>query len=439
METYALFEDESVSRIVFEFFTPSPTDDPVRLACVGIEDTGVVHSAHNGCLSAYHLLARQGYIKPGERFFPSCQFGEAQANLRARGSSAGLAFCLKFSREVIKHTTGKSQTFAVAATGVIDNASRDAAVGRVERLDRKVRAALEVLEKGDLLFIPAANAGEISPELKAALAAKGVALKPVGTVAEALSILVPPAPRSEISPKRHRYRFWLAAAALLGLFAGIWWLQDDHAADLVTLCQQGRYLDAKVSITQQLDQDPADREALYLHRQLTEPLALEVGLSFLAAGSRGMQPQKMKLESGHHAIAVNAGDLYRFSCEVGDSCYLYIAQADAAGAWRFMAVETALTKAGQRYFLPSDTRDWFRIEAGDLGGSVYLVAARRPGLDLEQLWRRYSASAGSERDGYGRELNEHLEYRRQANAGGLAGVYFAELKLAPSASAPLIR
>lgn len=436
METYALFEDGSASRIVFEFFTPSPTDDPVRLACTGIQDPGVVHSAQNGCLSAYHLLSRRGYIKPGERFFPSSQFGEAQANLRARGSSAGLAFCLKFSREVNKLYTEEAQTFAVAATGVIENGSREALVGRVEGMDHKVRAALGVLRCGDLLFVPAANAEEISTELRVALADKGVQLKPVATVAEALALLIPPSQDPDTSPPlKKRFWLWLGVIAFLVVASGWVWMQREVTDTALKVeYEQGKYRDAKIGLESRLDQSPADREAAYLHHQLTDPLGLEISFFRQPASSNGLRPEKVPIQPGQSLVSLAPGDLFRFSYTLSDSCYLYVMQLDKYGEQRLLTAEPALLKAGQRYYLPADTQDWFRLEEGEAGGSICLLASRRPGLDLEQLWRKYRTSRGKEREDNRRELLEHLDYRREASADGLAGVFFAELQLAPDSS-----
>lgn len=146
----------------------------------------MVHSAQNGCVSAYHLLAQRGYVKPADRFFPSCQFADAQVNIQARGSSAGLAFCLKFASQVYELCGGPPASFAVAATGTIENSSRQARIGRVEGVEAKLRGALRVLQRGDLLFVPAANAEEVPEEIRHALEAKGIELIPVATVEEAL-------------------------------------------------------------------------------------------------------------------------------------------------------------------------------------------------------------------------------------------------------------
>lgn len=440
METYALFEDGSASRIVFEFFTPSPTDDPVRLACIGIQDPGVVHSAQNGCLSAYHLLSRRGYIKPGERFFPSSQFGEAQANLRARGSSAGLAFCLKFSREVSTLYTEEAQTFSVAATGVIENGSREALVGRVEGVDNKVRAALDVLRRGDLLFVPAANAAEISAELKHSLADTGVELKAVATVAEALALLIPPSQDPDTAPPPPN-RFWRWLGVVTVVVAILSWVlmqREDPDTALKAEYEQGKYREVKMRIESRLDQVPTDREATYLHHQLTDPLGLEINFHRQPATSKGLHPEKVSTKPGQSLVPLASGDLYRFSYTVRDSCYLYVLQLDRSGELRLLTAEPTMLKTGQRYYLPADTQDWFRLEEGETGGSICLLGSRRPGLDLEQLWRKYRTSRGSAREENCREFMEHLEYRRDAYAGGLAGVFFAELQLA-AASGPRIR
>jgi hypothetical protein len=432
MEIHALFEDQTASRLVFAFFAPSPSDDPVRVACIGIQDQGVVHSAQVGCLAAYHLLAQQRLVDPGARFFPSCQFGDAQANLRARGGSAGLAFSLKFAAEALKLSPRPGRPAAVAATGVVENGGHDAGVGRVERIENKVQAALQVLGQGDLLVIPQANAAEVSAELRLALQEKGILLQTAATVAEALALLIPP-PRRRRQWKRSACGSWVVVP-LLALVLGVWWWRAQEVPGPLALADGGEFLEASARALERLERAPGEEEALSIHRQLAEPLGLRAGLWVLDAGITGLQPRKVELGPGLSEVPLRAGDLCRFYWQTADSCFLHLVKVGPGGEMVRLSAERARARAGQRYFLPADAQEWYRVEQADLGGRYVFVAARRPGEDLEALWRNHQALAGKQREEVGREIRARLDRRHQAQGSGLEGVFFAEIPLGSTLS-----
>lgn len=440
MEIHALFEDGSASRVILEFFASDPADDPVRLACIGIEDRQMVHSAQNGCISAYHLLARRGYIKPADRFFPSCQFAEALVNIQARGSSAGLAFCLKFASEVHRLSGAPPAPFSVAATGTIENSSRQARIGRVEGVETKLRGALRALQRGDLLFVPAANAEEVPEEIRHALAAKGIELIPVATVEEALQRLIPagqdpPAPRAR---ERRGWRWTAIGAAVMALAAGGYWAWERSAApemaELTSWCEEGRYLDTREGLEQALDRSAADPAAAQLYRQLKDRLGLQIEFHHQPAARKSLQPEHLSLTPSTEKVELAPGDLYRLSFTPEDSLYLYVFRHTGPERlemlWPVSAIEGAgLLRAGKKYYLPEDTQTWFKQGESGNPEQLCLVAARRRGLDLERLYRRYEGTAGQEQAARGLELLEALASRQTAQQAGLAGVYYTELTL----------
>lgn len=444
--TYALFEDGSASRIVFDFFAPEPADEPMRLACVGIEDRQVVHSAQIGSLSAYHLLCRCGYLDPGERLFPSCQFGDAAANLRARGGSAGLAFCLKLALEVQRLKSADSAGGSVAATGVIENGSGEAAVGRVDRIDAKLRGAMAVLQRGDRVFVPAANEPDIAAEVREELSAKGLQLVPVATVEEALLCLLPRrgAPKA---PGPRRLRVWqvVAVAALAGLAAWAWdrWQpREPTVAQVVAWCEQGDFGKAAEQLDEWLDEVQTEGgPAARVHRQLQEELGVEVEVHHLPAGSRGMQPVHIALRNG--PLGLSADDLYRLSCTVSDSCYLYaflLADDDARLlSAPFGADAPAALQPGRSYFLPGATENWYRMEAGQASSALCVVASRMRARDIERAWRQFDEAVEGDKADRRHELDRPLELRRGAQASGMGGVFYGELALHASAASADVR
>ena len=447
MEVHALFEDGSSSRVILEFFTPDPADDPVRLACIGIEDRQMVHSAQNGCVSAYHLLAQRGLVKPADRFFPTCQFANAQVNIRARGSSAGLAFCLKFAAEVCELSGGPPASVAVAATGTIENSSRQAGIGRVEGLDAKLRAAQRVLQRGDLLFLPAANAPEVSEQVRRGLIAKGIELIPVATVEEALHRLLPAGkdPLAQRSKKRREWG-WVAVGMVAALVAvGAFWGWERSATpdlgELASWCDEGRYLEVREELEQALDHSAADPGVAQLYRQLKDRLGLQVEFHHQSVARKTLQPEHLALTSGTDKVALAPGDLYRFSYLTEDSLFLYVFRDRGPEhlemLWPASAIEGAeLLGTGKKYYLPADTQTWYKQEGDGTPERIWLVAARRRSLDLERLYRRYEGAAGQERVPRGRALIDALANRKEAQQVGLAGVYYAELTLGSVAEVP---
>lgn len=129
METFALFEDATASRIVLGFLEPE--DLLLKPIPLNIPDNQVVHSAQNGFYAAYQVLKGLGYVR-GERYCLSYQFKGEGMTFYALGESAGLAFCLKFAQEVHFRETGRRLNRTVAATGVIGDGTERAEVRRVE-------------------------------------------------------------------------------------------------------------------------------------------------------------------------------------------------------------------------------------------------------------------------------------------------------------------
>ncbi len=441
MEVHALFEDGSASQIVLDFFAADPDDDPVRLACIGIEDRQMVNSAQNGCVSAYHLLAQQGVIKPTDRFFPSCQFADAQVNIQARGSSAGLAFCLKFASQVYElGGEGPPGSFAIAATGTVENSSRQASIGRVEGIGAKIRGALRVLKQGGLLFVPAANLPEVSEEIRQSLAHRGIELIPVGTVHEALQRLLPrPKHRNAQATDRKRPWGWavLGVLAVLGVAGTYWgWEQSTTPTveELVLWSAEGRYLEARAALEEALGRADRNPVVAQLYRQLKEPLGLQIEFHLQPTTQKNLRPEHLPMAPGMDSVEIAPGDLYRLSFTAADSIYLYAFRYGAAEGVEMLWPTTVIEAAnplptGRKTYLPADTQSWFK-DRGDRGpAQICLVAARRQSLDLERLYRRYEASAGKVRKAVGEELLEALTSRQKAHQAGLDGIFYSNLTL----------
>lgn len=186
MDTFALFEDGMASKILLDFFEPEKHH--IDAESVQIDDAQVVRSAIRGFYATYKVLRHWGYIAK-EKYCFSYEF---EGEFYSFGSSAGLAFCLKFAQEIYRHTTGKELPYCVAATGVVSNGTRHARITPVDGMHAKFCAALGCLgeDKGDKLLFPAENEAQITRVLREQAAEKGIALIPVKTVEEALISLL---------------------------------------------------------------------------------------------------------------------------------------------------------------------------------------------------------------------------------------------------------
>src|SRR5262249_9696875 len=146
METFALFDDGTASRIILGFLEPD--DLPLKPLPINIDDRQMIQAATNGFYAAYQVLRTLEYVT-GTKYCFSYQFEEVSYAL---GASAGLAFGLKFVQEVYRHHTGKPLPYALAATGIISDATAGAHIRRVESLGPKLQAALGCLHQGDRVF-----------------------------------------------------------------------------------------------------------------------------------------------------------------------------------------------------------------------------------------------------------------------------------------------
>jgi hypothetical protein len=227
--------------------------------------------------------------------------------------------------------------------------------------------------------------------------------------------------------------------------AGGYWGWERSAVpatgELLSWCEEGRYLEAREGLERVLDRAAADPAAARLYRQLREPLGLWVEFHHQPAARKNLQPEHLALAPAADTVALAPGDLYRFSIAPEDSVYLYVFRRAGTGSvemlWPTSAIEGAAPLAiGKKHYLPADTQSWFKA-AGDQGPEqVFLVAARRRGLDLERFYRRYEGAAGEERGEWARKLREALAGRQTAGQTGLPGVYYAELTLRSVAEIP---
>jgi hypothetical protein len=117
METFALFDDGTATRIVLGFLEPEEV--PLRPLPINIDDRQVIHAAANGFYAAYQVLRDLGYVD-GRKYCFSYQFADGAY---AMGESAGLAFGVRLAQEVYRQRVGAPLPYAIAATGCVSDAT----------------------------------------------------------------------------------------------------------------------------------------------------------------------------------------------------------------------------------------------------------------------------------------------------------------------------
>lgn len=138
-------------------------------------DDDLARSAELGAKTAYDLLWREGYIRESL----TVRFLRDNVTTGVIGDSGGLLFAVSTFIKVMRRPQGYSP---VAATGVLD------AKGRVKAVDgvpQKLRAALETMPPGGMLFYPSQNEREIDGDLIELAKAKKAQLLPVSRLDEA--------------------------------------------------------------------------------------------------------------------------------------------------------------------------------------------------------------------------------------------------------------
>ncbi len=100
------------------------------------------------------------------------------------GSSGGLAFAIALAKRLFKYDPGP-----VAATGEVKTSHNGGPIGRIRGIKPKLEAACSLLPEQGWVFYPKDNDGEIPDKIRRTLADKGIKLRPVSSVAEALDEL----------------------------------------------------------------------------------------------------------------------------------------------------------------------------------------------------------------------------------------------------------
>jgi len=224
-KVWALFTNSSACEISLNK-TGSEYSDNLIFIPVAITDVRTRNSAEKAMRSAFSVL--QTYINMKVKPFSfSYEFKMTSSVI---DSSASLAFGLGLAMKYI------TCSFSIAATGVIDESSASAVVKPVDSktIENKLLAAKEFLKNGDIIFYPQANHLDISDKVVQQIKTKGIILKSVNTVKEAVKEIIewnnPSIVIEDIkkSKKRSFIKYILACIVFFGVFFSFIQLQNEY-------------------------------------------------------------------------------------------------------------------------------------------------------------------------------------------------------------------
>jgi len=216
--TWLLFEDGTGAK-VHTVISPNQTDEHSQIdAHVLIERRGGFMTAARRAAETVYGLGRDNFpIKPP--IFVSYELEGIDSGQQLSGESGGLAFAIDLARKVFKKDPG-----AIAATGVIKSGHEGGPIGPVKGITGKLEAAISVLPENGWVFCPKANDEEISDDLRKLLNSRGLKLRPVSSVSEALKILFP-LRKPDKEHKRRSRPFWVGTVLFIlcaATAASIW-------------------------------------------------------------------------------------------------------------------------------------------------------------------------------------------------------------------------
>ena len=181
--TWMLFE--SGNGVVVDLSLHSPSGDkrrPIDAYVVTECEGGFTASARRAAEAVYDVVRGQGLET--DPVVVGYDLQGLPAGRRVMGESGGLAFAVALAKRVLARDPGP-----VAATGEVRSGHNGGPVGPVRGIESKMAAAGKLAPERTWLLYPKENDPEISDDLRKALGKKGLKLRPVSSVAEAIGLL----------------------------------------------------------------------------------------------------------------------------------------------------------------------------------------------------------------------------------------------------------
>ena len=209
-KTWMLFESGSGVSVDLSLYSPSkdktrPIDAYVVTECEG-DFTG---SARRAAEAVYDVVRHHGSgLDPVVVGF---DLQGLPGGRPVTGESGGLAFAIALAKQVLKQDPGP-----VAATGEVKSGHGGGPVGPVKGIVPKLEAAGRVVPEKGWVFYPKENDSDIPDGLRSSLTDKGLKLRPVSSVAEALGLLFEfPESQVKTDPPRPKGRRTLRTTGII--------------------------------------------------------------------------------------------------------------------------------------------------------------------------------------------------------------------------------
>ena len=177
---WALFSNKSANEIIMKKITPNEKDELIATP-IGIENPGVKNSSKKAIFASFDALKGLNRINKNEKYGFSYEF---RTNENIVQSSSSLAFAMKLVDKF------ENLSFSIAATGIVLDSSKNSKVEKINNINEKILACLDKLNSGDIMIFPDQNNNEINKSYSDMAKQKGIILKPVNSVEEAVKHVI---------------------------------------------------------------------------------------------------------------------------------------------------------------------------------------------------------------------------------------------------------
>jgi len=407
IRVFALFDDSSADEVIFSYFgAPSSQDIPIRTFSNDIQDIDVQRSVLDGASGA--LASYEHYFKSsGDRYCFAYKFSKDETNQAITGKSAGLAFCLKFSLKLYKNIIDTDSAYSIAATGILEIDEEVTHIKPVEKINKKLEAALNCLNSGDLLFYPLANENQINQELKNKIIKKGISVKAIDNVNQVMELLFKGHIDKSTSKKFTAVTKikWALVPMLLIILGSSFYLIFYNETiscygQVIKFLESGEYLRAK-TITERCLKETENDSLQLLLNQINSELTLSSNFIYIKNND-----SITKEEGVNSPLLLGTEDGYKFEIQASLDCFLYILQFDSEiNSERLFPLSPFILN--QHHLLKNRLlqvpggENMFYLDDKNHHGiiTIFIIASLWRLTDLENIYNKY-------------EVNENRQLRR---------------------------
>lgn len=448
MKTYALFDNQTASELLFEILPEKKMEIDVFA-----EDHSVKDSAEKGILAAYHIINNYDFPFNVGKYYIACEFAvdssaRSKIDLRRNvtGGSAGLAFGLKFVQELMELNGIKINEGSIAATGEITDHTSRARINAVNGIDKKIKAAMSVLNRNDWLLIPASNLNEINEKLIKQLDDKGIVLLPVSTVREVIEKYLDTHFRIKngklidlnqilikVKELFFKYKLFLITALILIVIVSLS-LFFPRFDRIVEDLEWGEFTKAKfkTSVCSFL-LNSKQNNMLKNWYEIDRSMGINFDYIRVNGNEDLNEPGASVRNLNLPTLLLDSDDKFRFFIKPSQDCYFYVFQLMGSDIYRLFplsdfSISDNYLKSDSSYYLPSK-EVYYILSNEDYHGEVVLFFLASPwkARDIENLYSLYEKiENGDKKFEYGNHLLQRIRHRNLAGSYGIHSVFYLQ-------------